>query len=76
MKDGKILYTTEQLIKDIDAVNEITNRLRNIVWCEQTPDFNFDKLCKTEQIQLIGLFNNASFLYNSLQNYKSWFRNE
>lgn len=76
MKDGRILYTTEQLIKDIETVDEITNRLKNIVWCEQTPDFNFDKLSKAEQIHLVGLYKDAGLFYNSLQMYKQWFRNE
>jgi hypothetical protein len=76
MKDGRVLYTTEQLIKDIEIVNEITNRLKNIIWCEQTPDFNFDKLSKAEQVQLIGLYKDSALLNNSLQMYKQWFRNE
>ena len=70
------IYTNEQLIKDIEVVSEIVNRFKNIVWCEQTPDFNFDKMNKAEQVQLIGLYKDASILYNSLTVYKSYFRNE
>lgn len=76
MKDGRVLYTTEQLIKDIEIVDEIVNRFKNIVWCEQTPDFNFDKLPKSEQMQLLGLYKDAGLLYNSLVMYKQWFRND
>ena len=75
-KNSELLYSTEQLIKDIETVSEITNRLKNIVWCEQTPNFNFDNLSKAEQIQLIGLYKDAGMLENSLKMYKSWFRNE
>lgn len=74
-ENSEVLYTTEQLIKDIDIVNEITNRFKNILWCEQNPNFNFDKLSKAEQIQLIGLYKDAGMLENSLKMYKSWFRN-
>lgn len=70
------IYTNEQLIKDIEVVGEIVNRFKNIVWCEQTPDFNFDKMSKAEQVQLIGLYKDAAMLENSLTMYKSWFRNE
>lgn len=73
---SEILYSTEQLIKDIETVSEITNHLKNIIWCEQTPNFNFDNLSKTEQIQLIGLYKDAGMLENSLKMYKSWFRND
>lgn len=76
MKDGRVLYTTEQLIKDIEVVDEIVNRFKNIVWCGQTPDFNFDKLPKAEQFQLMGLYKDAGLLYNSLIMYKQWFRND
>ena len=70
------IYTNEQLIKDIEVVSEIVNRFKNIVWCEQTPEFNFDKMNKAEQVQLIGLYKDAAMLENSLTMYKSWFRNE
>lgn len=70
------IYTNEQLIKDIEVVNDIVNRFKNIVWCEQTPEFNFDKMNKAEQVQLIGLYKDATTLENSLTMYKSWFRNE
>lgn len=70
------IYTNEQLIKDIEVVNAIVNRFKNIVWCEQTPEFNFDKMNKAEQVQLIGLYKDAATLENSLTMYKSWFRNE
>ncbi len=73
---GELLYTNEQLDNDINTVVEITNRLKNIVWCEQTPEFNFDKMNKAEQVQLIGLYKDAATLENSLTMYKSWFRNE
>lgn len=74
-KNSEVLYTTEQLIKDIETVSEITNHLKNIIWCEQNPNFNFDNLSKAEQIQLIGLYKDAGMLENSLKMYKSWFRN-
>lgn len=74
-ENSEVLYTTEQLIKDIETVSEITNRFKNIIWCEQNPNFNFDKLSKAEQIQLIGLYKDAGMLENSLKMYKSWFRN-
>lgn len=70
------IYTNEQLIKDIEVVSEIVNRFKNIVWCEQTPNFNFDKMNKAEQVQLIGLYKDAAMLDNSLKMYKSYFRNE
>lgn len=70
------IYTNEQLIKDIEVVNDIVNRFKNIVWCEQTPEFNFDKMNKAEQVQLIGLYKDAAMLDNSLKMYKSYFRNE
>jgi hypothetical protein len=73
--NSEVLYTTEQLIKDIETVSEITNHLKNIIWCEQNPNFNFDKLSKAEQIQLIGLYKDSGMLENSLKMYKSWFRN-
>lgn len=73
--NSEVLYTTEQLIKDIETVNEITNRLKNIIWCEQNQNFNFDNLSKAEQIQLIGLYKDAGMFENSLKMYKSWFRN-
>ena len=75
-KNSELLYSTEQLIKDIETVSEITNRFINIIWCEQNSDFNFDKLPKSEQIQLIGLHKDAGMLENSLKMYKSWFRNK
>ena len=56
------IYTNEQLIKDIEVVDEIVNRFKNIVWCEQTPNFNFDKMSKAEQVQLIGLYKDAQCL--------------
>ena len=70
------IYTNEQLIKDIEVVSEIVNRFKNIVWCEQTPEFNFDKMSKAEQVQLIGLYKDAAQLKSTLTLYKSWFRNE
>ena len=70
------IYTNEQLIKDIEVVDEIVNRFKNIVWCGQTPDFNFDKMNKAEQVQLIGLYKDTAMLDNSLKMYKSYFRNE
>lgn len=70
------IYTNEQLIKDIEVVNDIVNRFKNIVWCEQTHEFNFDKMNKAEQVQLIGLYKDAAMLDNSLKMYKSYFRNE
>lgn len=74
-ENSEVLYPTEQLIKDIETVSEITNRLKNIIWCEQNPNFNFDSLSKAEQIQLIGLYKDAGMFENSLKMYKSWFRN-
>ena len=74
-ENSEVFYTTEQLIKDIETVSEITNRLKNIIWYEQNPNFNFDKLTKAEQIQLIGLYKDAGMFENSLKMYKSWFRN-
>jgi hypothetical protein len=73
-ENSELLYTTEQLIKDIETVSEITNRFINIIWCEQNSNFNFDKLSKAEQIQLIGLHKDAAMLENSLKMYKSWYR--
>jgi hypothetical protein len=76
IRTGELLYTNEQLIKDIEAVSEIVNRFKNIIWCEQTPEFNFDKMSKAEQLQFIGLYKDASTLKNSLTMYESWFRVE
>ena len=76
IRTGELLYTNEQLIKDIEVVSEIVNRFKNIIWCEQTPEFNFDKMSKAEQLQFIGLYKDASTLKNSLTMYESWFRVE
>ena len=73
-ENSELLYTTEQLIKDIETVSEITNRFINIIWCEQNSNFNFDKLPKSVQIQLVGLHKDAAMLENSLKMYKSWYR--
>lgn len=70
------IYTNEQLIKDIEVVSAIVNRFKKIIWCEQTPEFNFDKMNKAEQVQMIGLYKDAASLENSLTMYKSWFRAE
>ena len=75
-KDATLLYSTEQLNKDIELVSEITNRLKDIIWCNQTPEFDFDKLPKVEQIQMIGLYKDSANFEHNLKMFKSWFRND
>ena len=46
----------------------------NMVWCQQDNSFNFDKLNKAEQIQLIGMYKDAAQLKSDLLMHKSWFK--
>ena len=49
------VYSTIQLNKDIEIISEVVEHFYNMIWCQQNNSFNFDKLNKTEQIQLIGI---------------------
>ena len=49
------VYNTIQLNKDIETISEVVDRFYNMIWCQQDNSFNFDKLNKSEQIQLIGM---------------------
>lgn len=68
------VYTTLQLNKDIETISEVVHRFYNMIWCQQDNSFNFDKLDKAEQIQLIGMYKDAAQLRSDLLMYKSWFK--
>lgn len=68
------VYSTIQLNKDIETISEIVDRFHNMIWCQQDNSFNFDKLNKAEQIQLIGMYKDAALLKGDLLMYKSWFK--
>lgn len=68
------VYSTIQLNKDIETISEVVDRFYNMIWCQQNDSFNFDKLNKAEQIQLIGIYKDAAQLKGDLLTYKSWFR--
>ena len=53
------VYNVIQLNKDIETISEIVDRFHNMIWCQQDNSFNFDKLSKAEQIQLIGMYKDA-----------------
>ena len=68
------VYNTNQLNKNIETISEIVDRFRNIIWCQQDNSFNFDKLNKAEQIQLISVYKAALQLKIDLLMYKSLFK--
>lgn len=68
------VYNTIQLNKDIETISEVVERFYNTIWCQQDNSFNFDKLNKAEQIQLIGMYKDAAQLKSDLLMYKSWFK--
>ena len=68
------VYNTVQLNKDIETISEVVDRLHNMIWCQQDNSFNFDKLKKAEQMQLIGMYKDAAKLKSDLLMYKSWFK--
>lgn len=68
------VYSTTQLNKDIETISEVVDRLYNIIWCQQDNSFNFDKLNKAEQVQLICIYKDAKQLKRDLLMYKSWFK--
>lgn len=68
------VYNIIQLNKDIETISKIVERFYNIIWCQQDNSFNFDKLNKAEQIQLIGMYKDATQLKSDLLMYKSWFK--
>lgn len=68
------VYNTNQLNKDIETISEVVDRFHNIIWCQQDNSFNFDKLNKAEQIQLIAMYKDAAQLKSDLLMYKSWFK--
>ena len=68
------VYSTIQLNKDIEIISEVVESFYNMIWCQQNNSFNFDKLSKTEQIQLIGIYKDAAQLKSDLLMYKSWFK--
>ena len=68
------VYSKIQLDKDIEIISEVVDRFYNMIWCQQDSSFNFDKLNKAEQIQLIGMYKDATQLKSDLLMYKSWFK--
>ena len=68
------VYSTTQLNKDIETISEVVDRLYNMIWCQQDNSFNFDKLNKAEQIQLICIYKDVKQLKRDLLMYKSWFK--
>ena len=68
------VYNTIQLNKDIETISKIVERFYNMIWHQQDNSFNFDKLNKAEQIQLIGIYKDATQLKSDLLKYKSWFK--
>ena len=70
------VYSTIQLSKDIETISEVVDRFYNMIWCQQDNSFNFDKLNKAEQIQLIGMYKDAAQLKSDLLMYKSWFKKQ
>ena len=68
------VYNTIQLNKDIETISGVVKRFYNMIFCQQNNSFNFDKLNKAEQIQLIGMYKDAAQLKNDLLMYKSWFK--
>ena len=68
------VYSKIQLDKDIETISEVADRFYNMIWCQQDSSFNFDKLNKAEQIQLIGMYKDATQLKSDLLMYKSWFK--
>ena len=68
------VYNTIQLNKDIETISKIVERFYNMIWCQQNISFNFDKLNKAEQIQLIGIYKDATQLKSDLLMYESWFK--
>lgn len=67
------VYNTTQLNKDIETISEVVDRFHDMIWCQQNNSFNFNKLNKAEQIQLIGIYKDAVQLKRDLLMYKSWF---
>ena len=55
-------------------MEEVLDRFYNVIWCQQDNSFNFDKLNKAEQIQLISMYKDAAQLKSDLLMYKSWFK--
>lgn len=70
------VYNAIQLNKDLDTISKIVERFCNMIWCQQDNSFNFDKLNKAEQIQLIGIYKDATQLKSDLLMYESWFKNK
>lgn len=68
------VYSKIQLDKDIETISEVVDRFYNMIWCQQDSSFNFDKLNKAEQIQLIGMYKDATQLKTDLLMYNSWFK--
>ena len=68
------VYNAIQLNKDIETISEVVDRFYNVIWCQQDNSFNFDKLNKAEQIQLISMYKDAAQLKSDLLMYKSWFK--
>ena len=69
-----IVNNTIQLNKDIETISKIVERFYNMIWHQQDNSFNFDKLNKAEQIQLISMYKDAAQLKSDLLMYKSWFK--
>ena len=68
------VYSAVQLNKDIETISEVVDRFHKMIWCQQDNSFNFDKLNKAEQIQLIGMYKDAAQLKSDLLMYESWFK--
>jgi len=67
----------EQLQKDIETMFEMVERYRNVVWEPQEGQENhFDRLQKAEKVAIIGIFDDAMKLKNSLLSYQRWFEGD
>lgn len=58
-----------------DVVDDIKDKLWNIVWEAQEGNFNdhFDNLQKAERVAIIGILNDAVRLSSSVGQYQHWF---
>ena len=65
----------DKICELVDVVNDIKDKLWNIVWETQVGNFknHFDNLPKAEKVAIIGILNDASRLASSIANYQHWF---
>ena len=69
-------YNKELLDTHIEQIDSMCDYIKNkVIWENQEgqPD-HFDNLPKSEQMALLGIANNVVALYQSLINYKEWFK--